>query len=74
MKATLQHMFRNDPEALELINSYLNKVAGYPPEEINRLKSDLYALQDDFESYCEQVDYNAQQIERHTRPAIQWPV
>lgn len=68
MKSTLQHMFRNDADALELIDTYLNLVAAYTPEEINRLKSDPYALQIDFESYCERVDYEA------AHAGIQWPV
>lgn len=75
MKATLQHMFRNDPEALELIDEYMQHLnLSYEAEEINRLKSDPYALQADFEAYSERVDYNAQQIEYHTRSTIEWPV
>lgn len=57
MKATLQHMFRNDKDALDLIDAYLSHVnLSYSDVEINRLKSDHEALQIDFEAYCERVE------------------
>lgn len=57
MKSTLQHMFRNDQEALALIDAYIQHIRlSYDTDELNRLKSDYEALQIDFESYCERID------------------
>lgn len=55
MKSQLQQMYRNDPEALLLIDHYLLRFKSYTKEEQNRLKSDQDALAVDFESFVSRI-------------------
>lgn len=55
MKRQLQYMFRNDPEALELIDQYIRRFEAYDEQEQARLKRDQEALAIDFEEYVNRI-------------------
>lgn len=55
MRQQLMRMFHNDPEALELIDSYLLRFGSYPEREQERLKRDEEALRIDFESFVNNI-------------------
>lgn len=55
MKSQLEHMYRNDPEALLLIDHYLLRFKSYSKEKQNRLRGDQDALAVDFESFVSRI-------------------
>lgn len=55
MRNQLRRMFRNDPDALDLIDSYLLRFASYDEQEQEYLKNNEEALRIDFESFVNRV-------------------
>lgn len=55
MKAVLRHMYRGDSHALSMIDTYLNRVAGYDEDEREYLKGNAEALCIDFECWLERL-------------------